>query len=476
METNLTPIDWAKIGAPLVWVQTYELLQLIRMLIDQTEKNILYLSVGTMTLRDIRSGEEQKIRDVVSPIVDMVNHPNSILILPNAHAILAPNGRINLPVIQALIDITNKMKNSSVFMVSYTPTIPPEIARYTMFTKVPIPDAARIAEIIHKVTKRKDIPEEIVKAATGLTTTEIIATVRSSLYKMKDLNVDFVRAMKKKLVENHPALEIIIPKPYENFNMVAGLDNLKEYFTRAVGSGLLKGILLVGVPGTGKSFFAKAAGMETGLPVVFFNIGRVFNSLVGSSEHSLAAAFEILGAIRPAIVFIDEIEKAVSGVKSSSQSDSGVTARIVGALLTWLQELPEGLFVIATVNNFDDLPVEITRSGRFDAIFYLGLPQKKEREQAWKIWKTYYGVKGKIPNDEFWTPAEIEACVRNAKGLGVPLTKAAQYVQHVYRTNYEQILAMISWARTSGIPPASSGGYIVPGNKSNMNKEENLWA
>ena len=146
-----------------------------------------------------------------------------------------------------------------------------------------------------------------------------------------------------------------------------------------------RGILLLGIPGCGKSLTAKAISSMWQLPLLKLDVGKVFSSLVGSSEENVRRAIQTAESIAPSILWLDEMEKGFSGLGSSGQTDGGTTARVFGTFLTWLQEKKTPVFVVATCNNVSQLPPELLRKGRFDEIFFVDLPSREERKEIFKI-------------------------------------------------------------------------------------------
>jgi SpoVK/Ycf46/Vps4 family AAA+-type ATPase len=181
----------------------------------------------------------------------------------------------------------------------------------------------------------------------------------------------------------------------EEFSRVAGLDNLKQWLSkrslafsdRAAEFGLPapKGVLLLGVQGCGKSLCAKAASSLWKLPLLRLDIGRMFGSLVGSSEENMRRAVQTAESIAPAILWIDEIDKAFAGTQGSSGSDGGTSSRVFGTFLTCLSEKTAPVFVIATANDISNLPPELLRKGRVDEIFFVDLPSDLERREVFRI-------------------------------------------------------------------------------------------
>ena len=146
-----------------------------------------------------------------------------------------------------------------------------------------------------------------------------------------------------------------------------------------------KGVLITGVPGCGKSLTAKAMSAAWQLPLLKLDFGKIFSGLVGSSEENMRKAIKTAEAVAPSILWVDEIEKSLSGVNSSSNGDSGVSTRIFGTFLTWMQEKTAPVFVIATANNISGLPAELLRKGRFDEIFFVDLPTHRERKEIFNL-------------------------------------------------------------------------------------------
>jgi SpoVK/Ycf46/Vps4 family AAA+-type ATPase len=176
---------------------------------------------------------------------------------------------------------------------------------------------------------------------------------------------------------------------------IGGLDLLKDWIrkrarafseeARRYGLPRPKGVLLLGVQGCGKSLTAKAVARLWNLPLLRFDVSRIFDRFIGSSESNMRHALQTAESIAPAILWVDEIEKAFSGAMSSGISDAGTASRVFGTFVTWLQENQSMVFTVATANNIGDVPPELLRKGRFDEIFFVDLPALKEREEIFNI-------------------------------------------------------------------------------------------
>ncbi len=220
-------------------------------------------------------------------------------------------------------------------------------------------------------------------------------------------------------------------------------------------------MLLLGVPGTGKSAFAKALGRETGRPTLTLDVGALLGSLVGQTEQNVRQALKIADAMAPCILFVDEIEKALSGVGGSGSSDSGVSARLFGTLLQWMNDHTSDVYLIATCNDISKLPPEFSRAERFDAVVFLDLPGRDEKEIIWRMYLDAFELDAnqRLPEDNNFTGAEIRACCRLAALLDEPLVQAAQNVVPVAVTAAESVQKLRTWASGRCLSAGAPGIY-----------------
>jgi SpoVK/Ycf46/Vps4 family AAA+-type ATPase len=229
------------------------------------------------------------------------------------------------------------------------------------------------------------------KACQGLTFLEIKNAIAGALFNSKTIDLKYLLECKKSILSRGDILEYF--EANTNMNDVGGMDQLKAFFAdyneshseESIKFGVepLRGVLLNGTPGTGKSAIAKALASSWNLPLIKFDIGRVMSGIVGSSEQRMRTAIAQAKAVAPCLLFLDEVEKGISGTKSSSHTDGGTTARVFGTLLTAMQEDMKGITIIATSNDIDNLPPEFIR--RFDEVFYVDLPGPSEREEIFTI-------------------------------------------------------------------------------------------
>lgn len=288
------------------------------------------------------------------------------------------------------------------------------------------------AKKLGKETKRKLVysPEEVdTFAATlqGLTYKEIDQALMTSLIHLDQVSIDKLMLEKKQLIKRSEILEFVDQKP--SFDQVGGLDEAKRYFqfysdqfspeAKEFGVEPLRGVLLLGCPGTGKSLLAKAVAEQWKLPLLRLDVGRVMSGIVGSSENRMRDALAQTNACSPCCLWIDEIEKALSGTKSSNFSDSGTLSRVFGTLLTWMEESAQDVVVLATANDISQIPPELIR--RFSEVFFVDLPEPTEREDIFKIHLRKRGRDAKdlkldmeqlVKTSHHYTGSEIERAVK----------------------------------------------------------------
>jgi SpoVK/Ycf46/Vps4 family AAA+-type ATPase len=247
-----------------------------------------------------------------------------------------------------------------------------------------------------KINLDAESREKLVNAARGLTLKEAENVFAKTLVldgKIDASDVDVVFSEKQQIIRKSGLLEYFAS--HEKFGDVAGLENLKQWLSkrnaaftqRAAEFGLPapRGVLLLGVQGCGKSLCAKAVSSLWKLPLLRFDVGRMFGSLVGSSEENIRRAIQTAESVAPAILWVDEIDKAFAGSVGSGGSDGGTAARVFGTFLTWLSDKTAPVFVIATANDISQLPPELLRKGRLDEIFFVDLPTENERREIFRI-------------------------------------------------------------------------------------------
>jgi len=302
-----------------------------------------------------------------------------------------------------------RTSNKTVILLGGVLKIPPEIEKEVTVVDLALPNADQLSQtlthVIESVQRNGKIDlaldkrqrTRLIQACLGLTENEAADAIAKAIVQAKGRldgdAVEAVTAEKQQIIRKSGLLEFYASE--ERLTNVGGLETLKDWLrkrvrafsdeARAFGLPEPKGILLVGVQGCGKSLVAKAVANSWRLPLLRLDVGRLFASLVGSSEENLRNAIKVAESIAPVVLWVDEIEKGFSGVGSSNVSDAGTAARVFGSFITWLQEKKSPVFVIATANNVSQLPPELVRKGRFDEIFFVDLPDAAERNAIWKI-------------------------------------------------------------------------------------------
>jgi hypothetical protein len=352
-------------------------------------------------------------------------------------------------------------KNSRTIFIVLSPVvqIPVELEKMFIIVDHPLPTREQLKEIAEGIATEEgelssaECLETVLDAAAGLTRLEAENAFGLSLVRDSQINPDSVWDLKASMLKKSGLLQLY--KGDEDFSSLGGLDSLKAFCKRSLlqqgRDNPLKrprGVLLLGVPGTGKSAFAKALGKETGRPTLVLDVGALMGSLVGQTEQNVRRALQIADAMAPCILFIDELEKALSGAAGSGQNDSGVSSRMLGTLLSWMNDHTSNVYLIATCNDISRMPPELSRAERFDGIVFLDLPK---REQKNRIWEQYIRVfeldpDQRRPKDDQWTGAEVRACCRLAALLDIPLSQSALNVIPIAVTASESVGGLRQWA------------------------------
>lgn len=387
------------------------------------------------------------------------------------------------------------------------PGIPPGIV---LVTELSTPSAAELVKSVERSTqeatrRKEDFPggckvnkhdvQKIANMGLGLSLFEFetysaIAVIEAGEAGENAITterlLDGIAKGKTAVVRQSEILELTHPEDIEN---VGGMGKLKEWIgqragcyseeARDFGIEPPKGMVLVGVPGSGKSLVAKVTASVLEVPLVRLDIGRVFSKYVGDSESRIREALSMVESMAPVVLFVDEIDKGLGG--ASGGGDSGTSSRVLGSFLTWLQECKAPVFVVVTANRIDGLPPELLRRGRFDQIWSVGLPDAEARRAVLAIHLRLRGrdieefsaaeVKAFLQASEGYVPAEIESAVKdglvlafndeNAQGLEMShIISALRDMIPMSKSHKENIERILSWARDNAtsveFPPKPS--------------------
>jgi|TARA_B110000971_G_C20035490_1_gene513932 SpoVK/Ycf46/Vps4 family AAA+-type ATPase len=392
--------------------------------------------------------------------------------------------------------IVRKLKNLSrslktqpknIIIISSEVNIPDSLKEFITLLQFPLPTYSEILEELNRLISslQQEIdPLTVGKIATacqGLSLERIRRVLSKVIAKYGEINdesPDLILQEKKQIIQQTQLLEFCLND--KSISDLGGLDNFKDWLTlrvkafsqEAIQYGLPypKGLLLVGVQGTGKSVAAKIIAHEWQLPLLRLDFGRLFASLIGQSEQRVRKMIEIAEALAPCVLWVDEIDKAFAGAQSSG--DSGTTSRVLATFITWLSEKTSPVFVVATANNIDFIPAEILRKGRFDEMFFLSLPTREEREAIFKVHLSKYRPKevnnfqipllGQLSKD--FSGAEIEQVVIEAMRLGFNESRefnnedvivSIQNLVPLARTKSKELDLLKSWAESGNVISAS---------------------
>lgn len=363
-------------------------------------KHPLYAWSVTEGLIDTAKGTVRDCRDPLEALNAVADLPeNSILLLRDFHPFFQEPSPVLVRQFKDQLRIARTC-GKTLAVLGCRLHLPPELEREFAVIDFALPGGEDLAGVVEGIatSAKLDVPagehrEALIDAARGLTTTEAENALALSVVETGGLLPVIVAREKAQAVKKNGLLEIIEAR--ETLASIGGLDALKDWllqrkeaFTRrAIDYGLPtpKGVLMLGIPGTGKSLTAKATASAFGLPLLKLDAGRIFAGLVGQSESNLRSVIQTAEAIAPVVLWIDELEKGFSGSRSSGATDGGTSSRVFGSFIQWMQEKTAPVFVVATANDVTQLPPEMLRKGRWDELWFVDLPGREEREAIWSI-------------------------------------------------------------------------------------------
>jgi AAA+ superfamily predicted ATPase len=413
---------------PVVYVVTWEEERVEQHLAKIAAARNKKLYVWTCTQGIVRSGSEPQstksgsgnTTDPLAALDAVLSHVEPAIYLFKDFHPFTEDTRCNIATIRRLRDVAYQLRDTYKTIVIVAPLmrLAPELQKDVTIVEFKPPDVPEFNRLLDRIIEDvKDKPqvkinldadgrERLVHAARGLTLKEAENVFAKTLVldgKIDADDVSVVFSEKQQIIKKSGLLEYYASE--EDIGNVGGLENLKQWLVkrsmafseRAAEFGLPapKGVLLLGVQGCGKSLCAKAVSSLWKLPLLRFDVGRMFGSLVGSSEENMRRAIQTAESVSPAILWVDEIDKAFAGSVSGGGSDGGTAARVFGTFLTWLSDKTAPVFVIATANDISHLPPELLRKGRLDEIFFVDLPSEGERTEIFRI---HLEKKGRVPD------------------------------------------------------------------------------
>ncbi len=401
-------------GFPYIYISTYEeerIVEIINRINTNTELIKAKRKVYVWTQTNGMVCDESRCKDTMQPAaaIDFIgsNKEDAIFILKDFHVYFGVdrNTRPDYAIIRKLRDILPMLKSSrkTVAFVSPHLVIPCDMEKEISVLDFDLPSAEELEEVLDALLaglNKENIhlsdgeKRQLVRSALGLTLQEAENAFCRAIVYQKGISIkalEIIHEEKNQVVKKTGVLEFV--KSDLNIEDIGGLENLKKWLLRRNQSWgekaktynipAPKGVLITGVPGCGKSLTAKAMSAIWGLPLLKLDVGKIFGGIVGSSEENMRKAIHTAEAISPSVLWVDEIEKGFAGIRSDS--DAGTSSRVFGTFLTWMQEKTAPVFVIATANNISCLPPELLRKGRFDEIFFVDLPTKREREKIFEV-------------------------------------------------------------------------------------------
>ncbi len=404
------------------------------------------------------------------------------------------------------VAIARKLKNlarvlkaqpKNIVILSTQVTIPDDLSDVMTVLDFPLPDFAEIGVELQRLmeatgtTLEQSAVDELVRACKGLSMERIRRVLARAIATRGVLQLDDVELILEEKRQTIRRTQILDFYPAtERIADIGGLDNLKDWLlrrgssfserARQYGLPYPRGLLLVGIQGTGKSLTAKAIAHHWHLPLLRLDVGRLFAGLVGESESRTRQMVQVAEALAPCILWIDEIDKAFAGL--DGRGDSGTTSRVFGTFVTWMAEKASPVFIVATANNIQALPPELLRRGRFDEIFFVGLPSQDERQDIFAVHlgrlrphnlRSYDLERLAYETPEF-SGAEIEQILVEAMHIGYSqnrdfttddVLEAASQIVPLARTAQDQIQLLQEWAAAGKARLASrqKGSPLIDG-------------
>ena len=499
---------------PVLYLTTFEYdrtKQKIQSIVKTIGKDYLYYEwncvdglkkkdAGDGALKPITNMEEpEELLNYISSRISDASGISEVFILEDFHEYIEER---NIKIKLRQLAETLRFFRKHIIIVSSVMTLPTELEKYVTVVEIPLPDRYDLEKVLMNVARNAsaelndELKKRLVDSALGMTVMEAdlaycLAAVKN---KFDDNSPRTVALEKEQIIKKSGLLDYY--QVNEDLRNVGGMEHLKSWLEKRKLAYDFKaqlwklpepkGVLLLGVPGCGKSLTAKCIASLWNMPLLRLDIGKIFEGIIGSSEDNIRRAIATAEAVAPCVLWIDEIEKGLSGSQSSGTTDGGTTARIFSTILTWMQEKIKPVFVVATANDISLLPPELLRKGRFDEIFFVDLPNTEDRKSIFAI---HLKKKGQNPNDFSldrlahdslgFNGAEIEECVNEAMFAAYTENQEMPKLQMIHLLNSiketiplsltmkNQIDALRNWAKSR----AKQAGYE---NTESISKEANV--
>lgn len=418
---------YIKAGYPCLYLVSHEEQRIERTIAEAATatQRLLFAWDIVKGRHDIAAGTVEDIDDPLEILTSVQTMPeNSLLLLRDFHLFLSTDFPAYAHLVRRFKDACIQAKARGITLLILAPElkIPVDLTKLITPVEFALPDHAALDIVLRSIADSADIalPEDtsaILSSASGLTTMEAEDAFSLSVVENGQIAPEVVAREKSNAVKKNGLLTLV--ETQETMDKIGGLDILKEWIikrrmamskeARDYGFPLPKGVLMVGIPGCGKSLTAKATAAGLGIPLLQLDCGNIFGSLVGESEKNLRSIFQTAESIAPCVLWLDEIEKGMGG--NAGDTDGGTSARVFGSFLQWMNDKTKPVFVVATSNDISKLKPEFLRKGRFDEIFFVDLPNIKEREEIWSV-----QIKKRGRNPEHYDLPRLAAITENCTG------------------------------------------------------------
>jgi SpoVK/Ycf46/Vps4 family AAA+-type ATPase len=448
--------------------------------------------------------EFRKIKEELTLLDEIEKYPGkAVFVLKDFH-LQIKEGTAGLKTRRKLRNLAEKLRHAeakSIILLSPVRAIPEELKDDVHVLDVPLPTMEELAETFDAATARirnlvnlsRTGKYKLIESSLGLTSNQFsraLSRILMTLGRIDERSIDALVIEKKQIIGESGALEFF--PATETAESIGGLNNLKRWLKqREVGFtqegrdyGLQyppKGLALIGIPGTGKSLTAKVIARMWKMPLIRVDMGAIFGSLVGQSEENIRSAIRMAETVSPCILWIDEIEKGFAGLGSGG--DSGTASRVFGHFLSWMQEKNRPVYVVATANDVSMLPQELWRDGRFDAKFFLNVPNMEERKEIFRVhlkkrrpMVKQYDLDSLARASENFVGAEIEQAIVDAMYAAIndpkepgrdfeteDILAVLEQKTPQFESSKPQVQSILKWAAEVAALPASDTDERVHG-------------
>lgn len=427
---------------PIIYINHFDFKVIDEIITDITDNRKIVEYNNGLGFVDFKTKSPMKECDLynfLNLVKDDGYEHDMFIVLKDVHSQLDKPEIVSLLKYIAERNLYNENYNASVFIISSKLCIPDELEDLITVFDMPLPSVSEIKNIMVNFTEdleidvADDVLSEIALSFKGLNEFQVKQILNLAYQDGGCLDFDdkrLILSQKEQLIKKAGLLEMIPVN--ESIEDIGGLENLKEWLYKKervfnqldkaikFGVDIPKGIMIVGMPGCGKSLAAKATAKLFEIPLVRLDVGRLLGKYIGESEENMRKALKLSEAISPCVLWIDEIEKAFSGVGSSG-GGSDVTTRLFGQFLTWMQEKENTVFIVATANDISKIPAEFLRKGRFDELFYVDFPNDEERRKIIEIhlkkrhkWNKDLDIISLVKLTSGYNGADLEAIVKDA--------------------------------------------------------------